>query len=589
MKRTLRNIILLTALLAIAYACIKAEGPIKRKIYASKNGRKIYKNIEEMESRVDKFFKGIGKGIKPGKAKAKKQSSAERVALYFKDGSTMIGQILETTDDKYIVDWKGMETVVYKDQIERVGSAYEALDKKGALSDEDISNWWPYQNDIAIRLKNGMVLDAEIIGVEKERIVIRHNIEGGHIEQDLARGDIEYLIFKPVDNDESKSAQARLERSFGKMQLYKEGNFTIVTDSYITWVNECKKTLRSVYTELYFKFFDLLKTRKPKMQIFVVIFDSYPDFVEYAVSDGVPGWAVAGYFSPEDKVLYMFNILGERFSGILLEAIAGQTGRKIDDIVDKVKAQVDERYHIFIEGQAKQINDKYWEVYNYYKDSFREATLSTLRHEFTHSIFHNWGLQSIELSKYEKDKEELIKRKKDYIDTDDSKKKTKLIDRLISMRGDDESLDVKAANSWLAEGIATYSETDPIGSQNDRWLFIYQEMARKNTVYPLEFLTVYKIGSFPGVYSSAMLDLYAQSWALVNFLMEKYPKEFIAYQERMSAQVAAGQEDVKWLSEAIGKDIRAIESEFTEYMKSFEELEDPLLKHIGRLQDIFKG
>ena len=79
------------------------------------------------------------------------------------------------------------------------------------------------------------------------------------------------------------------------------------------------------------EFFDLLKDRRPHMQSYAVIFDSFYDFVEYAITDGVPGWMVAGYFSPEAKVLYLFNVLGDEMSEILFEALVGESGRQIDD------------------------------------------------------------------------------------------------------------------------------------------------------------------------------------------------------------------------------------------------------------------
>ena len=104
---------------------------------------------------------------------------------------------------------------------------------------------------------------------------------------------------------------------------------------------------------------------------------------------------MAGYYSPDEKILYLFNALGEKFSEILFEAMVGESGRTIDDIVETVEKHVDKRYHIFIKGEAKRIKDKFWQAYSYFKGIFREATMSTLRHEFTHEVFHNWGLQNI--------------------------------------------------------------------------------------------------------------------------------------------------------------------------------------------------
>ncbi len=531
--------------------------------------------------------KGPGEGLFSAKSSTEEQKSGETVVVYFKNGNTLIGELLEKTEDRYYVRWKGEEIIVYAEQVERIGGQEEIAKEKRILSDEEISNWWPYENDIVIRLTNRMVCDARITRAGKDKLTLLYLTEGqGRIEQDIERSKVEYLIFKPMDNDQSKRIENSLREMFPEMKFYKEGNFTIVTDSYLSWVKEYRKTLRETYTNVYLKFFNLFKDRKPQTQNFIVIFDDFADFVEYAIADGVPGWAVAGYFSPDEEVLYLFNVLGDKFSEILFEAMVGESGRTINDIVDKVEEHVDERYHIFIKGQAKRIKDKFWNAYSYYKGIFREATMGTLRHEFTHELFHNWGLQNIDLSKVKTDREELIKRKKEIFETEDYKKKAKLIKALISLRG--ESLDMQAANSWLAEGTATYCETDPPGSRNNRWLFIYQEMLKEGSVYPLESLTYYKIGSFPGVCPKAMLQLYAQSWAYVTFLMEKYPEQFMDYQKRMAKDLTQEHEDIDWLLEELGKDLRTVEKEFVEYMNTYEQVDDPYVSSFVKLYDIFR-
>jgi hypothetical protein len=135
--------------------------------------------------------------------------------------------------------------------------------------------------------------------------------------------------------------------------------------------------------------------------------------------------------------------------------------------------------------------------------------------------------------------------------------------------------------------VATYCEKRPLGGENERWLFLYQEMAREGSIYPLESLTVYKMGSFPGVCTKGMLYSYAQSWALVTFLMDRYPEQFMEYQRRMAGTTAKGFEDITWLVASTGKDIRALEAEFTDYMKRFNEAEDPDVDEFMSLYNIF--
>ena len=510
------------------------------------------------------------------------------VTLYLKNGSAISGELVEETRDGYLMNWQGGEIVFYFDEVERLERGKEIEDKEGLLFETDIPERWPYKNDPVIMLTNGTVMDAEITGVGKDKISIGYSFEeGGSIEQDIERPKIEYLIFKPVDDDRSEKTREDLKKLFSDMEFYDEGNFTIVTDSYITWVREYRSNLRQAYTDIYFTFFELFKDRKPLCQNFVVIFDDYRGFAEYAMADGVPAWAVLGYFRPDDKILYLFNSLGERYSDYLMEIWLGSRTKQIDRWADDMKGRYKGRYEKTIDGMAKDAKDRFWRYYNIIKGELRRRTMSTLRHEFTHELFNNWGLQSIVVSRATGDRQRFVDKKKEFLETDDAAKKRKIFIDLINMRSRQRLPEMEAANSWLAEGVATFSETDPPGSQNDRWLYIFQKMAREDAVYPLEQLTVYKIGSFPGVYRDAMLNAYAQSWAFVTFLMDRYPKQFIEYQKRLSENSAEGQDDITWLLEALGKELKPLQKEFVEYMDRYEELEDPFAARYEKLLNIF--
>ncbi len=512
----------------------------------------------------------------------------DEVALYFKDGSSMVGKLLRVTNEEYVIDWKGQETSVFAGQVERLGDPKAALREKAFLSDEEISEWWPFDNDIVVRLTNGAVLDGRITAVGKDAVTLLNLVEGGgSIEQDIDRSRIEHLIFKPVENEKSEEIEGMLKKLFPDMKFHSFGNFTIVSDSDEDWIDECSQVVRNVYTAIYFDFFSLFKERKPQLQNYLVIFDSFNRFVEYAIADGVPGWLVAGYFRPDDKVLYLYNVLGKEFSDILFDAIVGESGKAIDQLVDSAKDRYDDRYHIFIEGEAKGIKDKYWEAYTYYKNLFREQTLSTLRHEFTHQLFANYGLQSIMMSEVETNRERLIEKKKEFLETEDYAKKAEIVKSIISIKKKTDLPEMRAANSWLAEGTATYCETNPPGAIDKQWVFFYQEALKNNALNPIESLTVFRMGSFPGICNQSMLYMYAQSWAFVNFLMANYREEFMEYQKRMAEKSAEGQEDIDWLLECIGKDLRTVEGEFRAYMAKYEEQQDPFLDEFDRMYSIF--
>jgi hypothetical protein len=148
--------------------------------------------------------------------------------------------------------------------------------------------------------------------------------------------------------------------------------------------------------------------------------------------------------------------------------------------------------------------------------------------------------------------------------------------------------EIASAQSWLSEGIATYCATEPIGAVDENWLFIYQDASRKGEVNPIEFLTNFRVGSFPGLVHKAVLGSYAQSWALASFLMEKYPDQFMAYQARFASdRPKDGEEELQWLLSSIGKDLPALEKEFALYMKAYPAVEDPDVKRYMRYYKVW--
>lgn len=507
----------------------------------------------------------------------KKAPLPEAVKVYLKHGGIIEGKLLERSENEFIVEWKGGKTVISAGQVKRVEYKTE----------RDVE--WQYKNDVVVKKISGIILDGKIVGVNSRALTLLFTDGGGELEMDVPRQEIDCLLFAPVLNSQTAEIESRLRAQFPKLKVYKEGNVTIFSDSYITTVKQYKKALRNEYTEIYFKFFDLFKERKALFQNFVVIFDDFNDYAEYALTDGVPFWLAVGYFKPTDKTLYLFNAFGDRMEKMVFEVIVGKTGRSIDEVIKIIKKQVDERYHEFIDAKVKELTDRYWDTYSLYRSELLGMTFSTLRHEFAHSVFHNWGLQNIILSKPDIDRKEIADRKKEFLEATDWRKKEELLMKLMRLTRDEmEGVDLQAAESWLAEGIATYCATEPVGMVDPSWLFLYQEMAKKNEINPIEFLTSFKMGSFPGLASHATLNSYAQSWAFTTFLMDKYPEGFMDYQKKASSKDVGKKEEIALLLESLNKDLPVLEREFREYMSAYQPVEDPYVERFMRYHEIWK-
>ncbi|MDD5422252.1 MAG: hypothetical protein WC592_01755 [Candidatus Omnitrophota bacterium] len=548
--------------------------------------------ITGMNREQEKFIRKVTKSVKLPDV-LKKDDEDDGITLYLKHGGVINGRLLEKKADEYIVEWDNEKFAVSAKQVVRE----ERKSRKEAQ--------WPYKNDIVAKRTNGVVLDGKITDITGDEMTMSFDEGGGGLEMTVKRADIDYLIFAPALNKESDDIERRLKEQFPKMKMYKEGDIVLFSDSYAKSIDLYVKTVRQAHTDIYFKFFKIFKGRTAGCQNFLVMFDDIEDYWTYAITDGVPGWLVVGYFSPLNKVLYTYNGFGNRMEKWVLEIVEGQTGAFNKEVIDKVKDNVVKSYHIFLEGQAKEFTDIFWEMHSIYKSELLYGSLDVLRHEFTHEVFHNYGLQSIVIMKPDMDDKKLAEKKKELMAEKDWKKKKEILEEIMKIRREtskdlekikrEDIINESSAQSWLNEGIATYCGTDPIGSVDEEWLFSYQEAVRKNELNPIEFLTNFKIGSFVGLVNKAAFASYGESWAFTSFLMNRYHEQFMDYQVKMSERMDAkkkgrdsGADDLNILLGCLGKDLPALEEEFREYMGSYARVEDPDVKRYMRYHDVWE-
>jgi hypothetical protein len=304
---------------------------------------------------------------------------------------------------------------------------------------------------------------------------------------------------------------------------------------------------------------------------------------------------VPGYFSPQEKVLYLYNLWGERWQKFYYDGVTSAS-QKIDDKAANAK----NRYNtgsdeIVVDGFYQDLKNVYWDWYNIHKEIMVSITSTTLRHELTHEILNNWGLQNIVLSKADVDQDEVARKKKEMIDAieaDDKNKQEGIFREIVNM--DRKSMQGYAAEcdgSWITEGMATYCESYPFGSINEERLFEYQDAAAKNELNPIEFLTSFKMGSFIGLCEKAKLSSYGESWALVYFLMNRYRDKFLEFQEKMAdagSRKIDQKEQLKVLLESLGKDLPSLEKEFRDYMATLPKADDRYVRMFMRYNDIWQ-
>lgn len=510
------------------------------------------------------------------------------VTLYLTNGGVVSGELIRETPAEVTLHWDYGDVGFRRTDIHRMVQGRQDTGDDGMTmpwEGEHRKIRWPYRHDIVVKLMNGAVLDAQVTGVTPEALTLTQTVAGGGAaEQAIPRKDVEELLFKPIRNARADEIERSLQTALPEMQWRDEGFFTIVTDSAPPAVKDYARTIRELATDWYLTFFPLVKDKAPMVPHYVVIFESWDDYIAYAATDGVPGWLAVGYYNPDDEVFYCFNMLGERFAQLLSDAYLGQFREARDRVSSQIKGS---RYEVFIEGQLSEFLQKLETAHGMVRQTFQELNTAVIRHELTHAMFHNWRLQGITLSKMSPADREKAAKKRAYLTEQDEQQKRKLLDDLLKNEAATDLSEIQAANAWFIEGLAGYMEPTPVGALNLERLSEIQEARRRQQVLPLEFLDVFKMGSFLKMANQSALYAYAQSWAFCHFLMHRYPDGFAAYLERVAReQPEEGEETLAWLMEALHTEQRPLEQEFLAYVDRFPPEDSSWMKQMKAFLDL---
>jgi len=224
------------------------------------------RKVEEIDLFWRKHVAPVASKIKVSLRRVKKSAPMSRpknpITLHLKNGSSLSGGLIYEGEDGVRIAWQGGEVFFATFEIERIEKEVFQVEKEGFLFPEETKEEWPYQNNVVVHLTDGRILDETIGAVRGNTVILRREFdEGGSIEQEIDRSKIEYLAFKPIRNERTRAIEESLQTQFPKMKWHREGAFNLLTDSYITWTKEYKKTIQELRTDFYLTFFPLLKDR----------------------------------------------------------------------------------------------------------------------------------------------------------------------------------------------------------------------------------------------------------------------------------------------------------------------------------------
>ncbi len=329
----------------------------------------------------------------------------------------------------------------------------------------------------------------------------------------------------PPPDDSNLDRDFKLLRKFNLKYAFKKPPYYVVSTVESSDLLLYFRALQDFSSDFIMNFMPLIDAAKPAPPLGVVIFGSYDDFLKYA---GLPkGTNMAGFYLPDKKYLVLFNMKETDMIRYRL-ARAEYAESRIGDVKTK------------IEMYSGPHSAGKWAAYDYLeKVQFaietdrmrlegwaRDRTMETIRHEAGHQLFDFLGIDSGDV-----------------------------------YRG-----------AWLSEGLAEYVSTDPLGGINkERLMFMRAELEAGHSLMPLQYLM--KIENGAGIRKlqdpNYTLFGYAQSWALVYYLMEHYPEPFFNYLREL-INVKKGynaEQDVALLEKHIGCSIAELDKELEKHIR----------------------
>ncbi|MFA6600854.1 MAG: DUF1570 domain-containing protein [Candidatus Omnitrophota bacterium] len=376
-------------------------------------------------------------------------------------------------------------------------------------------------------LKNGNIVYGQLLVREGDTFYLKQAVEGGGFASYGFKFDeIEKMrLWKPPDDATVDKSFKEFRRSNMKYFFKKPPYYilsTVESSDAVMYFN----ALARFYDDFFLHFFDWVDPSKPHGPLAVILFGSYPDFLE---KSGLPKDAnIAGFYMPKDRMLRLYNVKETAFVNYQV-----QGSEYVEQMISKDKKM--------IENLDSHTYDNKWEVYDSLEKAghdlekrrmrlenlAREWTIQTIRHEACHQLMHALG----------------------YADPD------------------------RYLGAWLSEGLSDYMAPENIGEPNrERLMLLKRELDAGSTYMPLQYLMSFESGS--GKNSVHKLSneytgvAYAQSWAFVYFLRNKYPAAFTAYLLEVKGRDKTfnAEKDIALLEKHAGKKLPELDKEFEAFM-----------------------
>jgi hypothetical protein len=276
------------------------------------------------------------------------------------------------------------------------------------------------------------------------------------------------------------------------------------------------------YGDFLLTFFDLIDPSKPHGPLAVVLFGDYENFIK--VCNLPPKTYIAGFYMPKDRTLRLYNVKETAMVNYQIKGAewVGQQISKDKTMVEKLDSdRYEGKWQVY--DQLEKIEHDLEKRRMRLENMSREWTIQVIRHEACHQLMHALG----------------------YTDPD------------------------RYAGAWISEGFSDYVAPENMGDVNrERLMYLKKQLDEGQTLMPLQYLVTFKSGSGKESVHKLAADYaimaYAESWAFVYFLMNKYPEAFLTYLKDLKQQDKKfdGGKDVLLIEKHMGKKLGEIDKEF---------------------------